>query len=186
MKELVVGNPAEVKSKIWALNLEPIMFKVMDKKEGKGWSLETALSAVEEYRRFLYLTVTQPTTIVPTEFVDAIWHAHILDTMKYAEDCENTFGFFLHHFPYFGMRGEEDQKTLQETFVAAAKVYEEEFNSPYFVGINGASCGTCGANACGSCAGSGIFPEAAAQNCHPSSITFVDVVRSHERPSLTI
>jgi hypothetical protein len=174
MKQLIIGEHADCKARIWSLDFDPIIVKLMDKKEGKGWTLEQALLAVEEYRRFLFLTVTREETIVPTEFVDAVWHAHILDTMKYAEDCQNVFGFFLHHFPYFGMRGEEDQTTLQKTFQDVGKIYEAEFGSSYYVGINGANCGTCGPNACGSCAGSGYLPR------------MPDVVRSHERPILAM
>ncbi|MFO0704812.1 MAG: hypothetical protein U0517_02420 [Candidatus Andersenbacteria bacterium] len=178
MKQLIAGSHAECKSRIWLLDLDPIMVKLMDKKEGKGWTLEQALLAVGEYRRFLFLTVTREETIVPTEFVDAVWHAHILDTMKYAKDCEEIFGFFLHHFPYFGMRGEEDQATLQSTFRASAGIYEAAFGQPYYVGLNGANCGTCGPNACGSCAGSGLIP--------PQKDVFRDVVRSDHRPVLAI
>lgn len=156
MKQMFVGNQERLKAKVWSLDLEPITFKLMDKEEGEGWKLEQALMAVEEYRRFLFLTVTSSAVIVPTSFVDAVWHTHILDTMKYMDDCQQLFGFYLHHFPYFGKRGDEDKANLQTAFKAAADVYEAAFGQSYYVGINGASCGTCGANACGSCAGSGI------------------------------
>ena len=42
---------------------------------------------------------------------------HILDTRKYAADCEAAFGHFVHHFPYLGLRGEEDTKALEAAFV---------------------------------------------------------------------
>lgn len=169
MKQLYLGNKEELKIRIWALDLNPLIVKLMDEEEGEGWTLEQAKASVEEYRRFLLLTVTSKLTIPPTKFVDSVWHAHILDTMKYAEDCQSTFGFFLHHFPYFGLRGAEDNANLQQAFRAAASVYEAEFKTPYYVGIDGASCGTCGSNSCGSCAGSGVSDE-------------VDIVRSNERP----
>lgn len=172
MLNKTTGSLSELRNKIWKIDLEPIMVKLMDTKEGKGWDLETVQSAVEEYRRFLFLTVGFPDVIVPTEFVDAVWHAHILDTMKYAKDCEENFGYFLHHFPYFGMRGEDDQKALQETFQATATLYEQQFGSPYYVGILGANCGNCGTN----CGG---------QNCTTDQVVYgVDVVKSTIRPSL--
>ena len=31
--------------------------------------------------------------------VDWYWHAHILHTKRYAEDCRRYFGYFLHHEP---------------------------------------------------------------------------------------
>jgi hypothetical protein len=93
--------------------------------------------------------------------------------MKYMDDCQQLFGFYLHHFPYFGMRGEEDNANLQMAFKAAAEIYESRFGQPYYVGINGASCGTCGPNACGTCAGSGITGQ-------------TDIVLSSIRPSLAM
>jgi putative hemolysin len=45
----------------------------------------------------------------PLVDVDTFWHYHILDTMKYAADCEQAFGYFLHHYPYVGMRGDDEQ-----------------------------------------------------------------------------
>jgi hypothetical protein len=38
----------------------------------------------------------------PDEDVDRYWHAHILYTRQYAEDCQNYFGYFLHHQPNDG------------------------------------------------------------------------------------
>lgn len=39
--------------------------------------------------------------------VDDIWHAHILHTRKYAEDCGSYFGYFLHHTPTQAVAGTE-------------------------------------------------------------------------------
>src|SRR6266850_2907203 len=100
---------------IGALDLEPIKFKLMDKDEGQGWSRQYVEVMAVAYKRFLTLLVTHPETpIAPSTDIDKFWHGHILDTMKYAEDCEQIFGYFLHHFPYFGMRGEEDAAQLAD------------------------------------------------------------------------
>ena len=55
------------------------------------------------------------------------WHFHILDTLKYQEDCDNIFGYFLHHFPYFGMRGQEDEANLKEAWNSTISLYEKTF-----------------------------------------------------------
>lgn len=127
MKRLFNGSTDELKARIWLLDLEPIIVKLVDKSEGEGWLLDAAFHAVEEYRRFLFLALTCQTAIVPTRTVDGVWHAHILDTMKYAEDCENTWGFFLHHFPYFGMRGADDRAALQAAGRQTAALYLKAF-----------------------------------------------------------
>jgi hypothetical protein len=87
-----------------ALDLTPIKLKLMHVESGEGWS-EVRANAVEtEYRRFLFLMKKYPDCEAsPTVDVDTFWHYHILDTMKYARDCEEVFGHFLHHYPYVGI-----------------------------------------------------------------------------------
>ncbi len=123
------GKPVEeIVAAIQALDLEPIKFKLMDTEEGQGWSREYVEQMAIAYKRFLTLSVKYPEeTIAPSKDVDKFWHGHILDTMKYAEDCQNVFGYFVHHFPYFGMRGEEDAANLAEAGKTTNRLYEEEF-----------------------------------------------------------
>lgn len=91
-----------------------------------------AVSLAEgEYRRFLTLKKLYPDMeFVPSKLVDAFWHAHILDTRSYAADCERVFGYFLHHFPYFGIYGAEDKQALEDAFDETRRVYESHFG-PY-------------------------------------------------------
>lgn len=99
------------------LDLEPIIVKAIDSEEGYGWSLELAQQIAEQYRKYLTLCLDYANkAIVPAKIIDDFWHLHILDTQKYAEDCQVIFGYFLHHFPYFGMRGEEDAKNLSNSW----------------------------------------------------------------------
>jgi hypothetical protein len=139
---------AQVVAAIEALDLEPIKFKLMDAEDGQGWSREQVETMAVAYKRFLTLLVTHPETqIAPSKDIDKFWHGHILDTMKYAEDCEKVFGYFLHHFPYFGMRGKEDAAALAEAGEGMARLYEQEFGEPM---PNVAACGaTVDAAACG-------------------------------------
>ena len=121
-------NVEKILAAIQALDLDPIKVKLMDPEEGQGWSREYVNQMAIEYKRFLTLSVKYPEeTIAPSKDVDKFWHGHILDTMKYAEDCQNVFGYFLHHFPYFGMRGEEDAANLAEAGRTTKRLYEEEF-----------------------------------------------------------
>ena len=116
---------------IEALDLDPIKLKLMDSEEGPGWTRAYADRVELAYRRFLILLARFPQeTIAPTKDVDRFWHAHILDTMKYAEDCERAFGHFLHHFPYFGMRGEQDAADLAAAAARTHAIYEREFGEP--------------------------------------------------------
>jgi hypothetical protein len=83
----------------------------------------------ERYRNFLYLCGSTGEIIVPTAHIDKVWHAHILDTVKYQADCESVFGFFLHHNPYFGLKG--DREELDEAFKRTSAIYELEFGEAY-------------------------------------------------------
>ena len=118
----------QIVAAINALDLDPIKLKLMDAEEGQGWSRAYVDRVELAYRRFLTLLVKFPQeTIAPSKDVDKFWHGHILDTMKYAEDCESVFGYFLHHFPYFGMRGDDDAADLRDASSRMQVMYEREF-----------------------------------------------------------
>jgi hypothetical protein len=131
MKTKVNTKPVdEMIAKIHALDLDPIKFKLMDDEDGYGWSRDYVDQMEVEYRRFLILVAKYPDVLVPPDLnVDKFWHGHILDTMKYAEDCENIFGYFLHHFPYFGMRGVEDAANLARAGELKQQLYAKEFGT---------------------------------------------------------
>jgi hypothetical protein len=117
---------------IAALDLNPIKVKLMHKESGEGWLLERANAIETEYRRFLYLMNAYPDAqVAPTVDVDTFWHYHILDTMKYARDCEQTFGRFLHHYPYLGMEGEDDVEMQQQAGKRMRELYESTFGLSY-------------------------------------------------------
>jgi hypothetical protein len=117
---------------IEGLDLSMIKRKLQDAEEGLGWSAEECDEVEIEYKRYLALKQAYPDReIVPNQPVDKFWHYHILDTMKYAGDCQRIFGFFLHHYPYFGMNGPEDEQALADAFTETAALYEAHFGAPY-------------------------------------------------------
>jgi len=110
------------------LDLEPIMVKIMDEEEGLGWSLDLTKRVAEEYKKYLLLCLMYPNeALIPSSHVDDFWHFHILDTLKYQEDCKMIFGYFLHHFPYFGMRGKQDEDNLKKAWENSCTIYVENF-----------------------------------------------------------
>ena len=128
------------------MDLEPIMIKAMDPEEGYGWSKEYAMRVADEYRRYLDLCLTYPDqAIVPSSIVDDFWHLHILDTQKYREDCNNHLGFFLDHFPYFGMRSEQDEENLTEAWEQTKRLYNMQYSEqPGELWPNSNRCPNCG------------------------------------------
>ncbi len=137
-----MDNTVSFKSFNKPLNLEPIKFSLAMREEGPGWSLVKIEALENWYRRFLFLVYLYPEkTIVPTKDIDIFWHTHILDTKKYMMDCESLFGGYFHHFPYFGMRGEQDRMNLKEAFSETEELYLDLFGeSPLSCGI--ADCGS--------------------------------------------
>jgi hypothetical protein len=115
-------------SAVTNLDLEAIKTKLMHLESGEGWSREKADAAEKEYRRFLCLMKLHPDDdAAPTVDVDTFWHYHILDTMKYARDCEQVFGYFLHHYPYVGMRGGDDARFRIDSGMRMRALYEATF-----------------------------------------------------------
>jgi hypothetical protein len=117
--------------RLTAIDFGPIAFKLMNPEEGQGWALEQATSAIEQYRRFLFLWHLYPDEqIVPSREIDRVWHTHILDTAKYREDCEVLFGQFIDHWPYFGMRDEAEREMLDQAFVHTQALLQRHFGTP--------------------------------------------------------
>lgn len=130
----------KVVTAIAALDLEPIKTKLMHAASGEGWTRARADAMALEYRRFLYLMHTFPhEQCAPTVDVDTFWHYHILDTAKYAADCEQVFGYFLHHDPSVGLdtdaeagaeaRGGERMRVLYEASFGEAYIRDEAYGA---------------------------------------------------------
>lgn len=100
------------------LDLSPIAYQLMQSKSGPQWTQPQTVQAITHYIAFLGLIDRyRHFQLAPTHEIDTVWHQHILDTSKYAADCQLLFGRFVHHFPYFGTRNQEDQRRLYQASV---------------------------------------------------------------------
>jgi len=66
----------------------------------RGTFSEEQVEEVERcYREHLYLMVWHPNLrpVAPSDQVGEFWHTHILETEKYAADCDALCGRMLHH-----------------------------------------------------------------------------------------
>ena len=116
--------PSALSAGIESLDLEPVKYNLVAK---SGWDLARADAVETLYKRFLLLSVEHPDkVVVPTEDIDEMWHAHILDTRKYHDDCMRVFGRFIHHFPYLGMLDDESYEFLQDNFVETESLFMRE------------------------------------------------------------
>lgn len=150
MAHSITDNQTTAKSlaALGSLDLSMVKLKLMDAEEGAGWGSKFCGRVEGEYRRYLALTRHYPEKpIVPSKIVDTFWHYHILDTQAYADDCDRIFGFFLHHYPYFGMRGPEDAQALGEAYDSTLELYRHHFGEPptdLWARTGSARCPNCG------------------------------------------
>eukprot|EP00112_Aurelia_sp_Birch-Aquarium-sp1_P007824 Seg1854.2 transcript_id=Seg1854.2/GoldUCD/mRNA.D3Y31 product="hypothetical protein" protein_id=Seg1854.2/GoldUCD/D3Y31 len=67
----------------------------------KKWSEEKATAGVNAYEQFLKLKAAmkdyKATKLSPTPLIDEVWHLHVLDTQRYANDCVDFCGEVIHH-----------------------------------------------------------------------------------------
>lgn len=129
---------------IAAIDLEMVKMKLSEPKEGIGWNREQCEDAEIEYKRYLMLCRKFPHphySIVPNKIIDTMWHYHILDSRAYCADCDKWNGGYFHHFPYFGLRGEEDAKQLKASFEETKQHYAETFGESMIRGSSeGSDC----------------------------------------------
>ena len=85
------------------LDLDDIRDRVV--REHEDWSHERVAAAFLEYRKWLTLCAMRTAGDrrlalgMTSKDVDLVWHAHILFTMQYAQDCMHVAGRFIHHVP---------------------------------------------------------------------------------------
>jgi len=112
------------------LDFSMLKMKLMELEEGEGWTAEQCDEVELEYKRYLQLKLLYPDEkIVPNQAIDTMWHYHILDTEAYHQDCDSVFGFFMHHYPYFGMNGKSDERRLMSAFENTQMLYEKTFGN---------------------------------------------------------
>lgn len=125
----VEAMQAAVAARIDGLDLEPVAYKLMHPEPGEtAMTLADADQLIAAYRCFLKLCAWYPEeSIVPSKMIDEVWHTHILDTAKYAADSDTAFGHFVHHFPYFGLRGTDDETTWQAAYGRTRELFRRHF-----------------------------------------------------------
>ena len=133
MHTKLTNHPVDqVIAAIQALDLDPVKQRVMDAKLGEGWSREHAESIEQAYKNYLTMLVKYPDDaedILLSEDVDEFWHTHILQTIKYTEDCEAVFGKYLHHNPHVGELTPADVDRRVAMAEKTRRLYQQEFGS---------------------------------------------------------
>ncbi len=95
----------------------------------EGWSLAFARRAIEEYKRFVFLSVVAGHVVCPSEEVDQVWHMHLTFTVSYWNDlCGQILQQPLHHHPSKGGRAEHDKHVAlyEQTLASYRDWFDEE------------------------------------------------------------
>ena len=133
MKTNLTNRPVEqVIAAIHALDLESVKVRAMDPELGEGWTREYAEGIEQGYRNYLTMLAKyqdHAEDILLSKDVDEFWHTHILQTIKYSEDCESVFGTYLHHNPHVGERKPEDLQKRAALVEETRRLYRQEFGN---------------------------------------------------------
>ena len=90
-----------------------------------GWSMEYALRAILEYKKFMLLICVSDVPQAPSDQVDQVWHLHLLYTQSYwISFCKNVLKKDIHHNP---TTGSEPQGTFKELYDATLQLYALKF-----------------------------------------------------------
>jgi hypothetical protein len=83
------------------INIDLIVKQLRTKPRFADWTENRFALALAEYKNFLQFCKAHPDkTMGFSDDMDEIWHQHILNTEKYADDCNHFFGFYFHHRPH--------------------------------------------------------------------------------------
>jgi len=142
MNAQLTTRPIEqVVAAIQVLDLESVKTRMMDPVRGEGWTREYADSIEVTYKNYLTMLAKYPEDaedIALSQDTDEFWHTHILQTTKYATDCQAVFGNFLHHEPHLEEITPEYQDKKDASAEKTRRLYEREFG----VGMDAAWSGT--------------------------------------------
>jgi len=82
---------------LWQWDMAPVLRLTSAR---VGWDTAYGSEVCEEYRRFVYVSVKNPGSLLGMcGPVDDLWHDHILYTSNYLEFCSRIAGRYLHHIP---------------------------------------------------------------------------------------
>ncbi len=133
MQAKLTNRPVEqVIAAIKALDLESVKIRVMDPELGEGWTREYAEGVEQGYRNYLTMLAKyqdHAEDILLSKDVDEFWHTHILQTIKYTEDCEAVFGKYLHHAPHIGEVTSADKEKRIALAEKTRRLYQREFGN---------------------------------------------------------
>jgi hypothetical protein len=124
----------EVREYIFSIDFSALKARMIDEHAPEvDWSRDRLDYVEELYKRWLFLKRKHEfKSLPPSDDIDKFWHCHMLDTRAYLRDTQIIFGYYLHHFPYFGIRSEADKAELLRAWEETQRLNEEEFGEAIY------------------------------------------------------
>ncbi|CAF4835582.1 unnamed protein product [Rotaria sp. Silwood1] len=91
----------------------------------------------KSYERFLYITAKYPPTqqydlIHPTYAIDIIWHCHMQEPLKYANDCNRLVGYLIDHYPWPSIDKYQIKQSCQNLYRYWKKEFQNDISIDHF------------------------------------------------------
>ena len=94
-----------------------------------GWSGTYAYRAIQEYKKFVFLTISTDQQLSPSTAIDRVWHQHLLYTHSYWDNfCGKVLGVPLHHTPSSG--GSAEGFKYHKQYCQTLEYYRQYFGNP--------------------------------------------------------
>jgi hypothetical protein len=91
-----------------------------------NWKHNFALTAIYEYKKFVYLGVIGNFVVTPSKIIDIVWHEHLLFTKAYREFCDEIIQYQFEHNPELIVLDEQTEKFASQ-YVKTLHLYRYEF-----------------------------------------------------------
>lgn len=123
-----ISSLTDVRAYISQMDFSMMKHNMEDRAGGLEWAPPKCEWAERQYKRWLYIRREyENEPMPPNREIDKFWHEHMLDTRRYFVDSAKIFGYYHHHFPYFGTRGEADAEDLRRAWKNTCRRFRETF-----------------------------------------------------------
>jgi|SRR5712692_8486259 len=111
---MVRSAGTHAKDVIYGLDLREI---VKGTRIEEKWTAQQAKDAELWYKNFLWMCALSNDKPVAglSRKADKLWHNHILNTVRYHDDCNAIFGQYLHHQPFLGIPTRAQNEAVEAT-----------------------------------------------------------------------
>ena len=90
------------------------------------WTVNFALHAIHEYKKFVYLGIISNFQVTPSKIIDIVWHEHLLFTKPYRQFCDEVIQYNFDHHPEL-IPFDDQTEAFAEQYIKTLLLYRAEF-----------------------------------------------------------